>query len=451
VHEGAMDFIITSAEMPYWRHRYAYRPEMKQALLEGHPSASDRYEKERRPWISAYAPVLSLDGVPVAILEVDISLDEVLAGARRKVIFLGIGSAVALAVILLGLALVLIRSGQSLRRFESELDGLDEPGPERRAVAGMPELGGLASAIDRARAGLRERFAELREERDRLRTRLEYSDLGITTAALVRRDEFHGIARHLNVALRLGQRAEVPVRLVDLTNGKAVVMADDVEDIDGVPGARGILRISAAGGQCEIPVTFSSRRTSVPTFANYLHVDDATALEQLPDPVAGIVLKRDAYRVQPSAAQPLLAWLAAYGEQESSAQIVDVSLSGARLQVDVAPEAAAGWRRWGDVRIAAPEGEISLPCEIRRLRIDDGIVSVGVAFRLEDGEEIPPALGNYIIDRQREMIEGEKDVPEVANAATGEAVSGEVVSPEAARETVSAEAATGEAVPGEAR
>ena len=67
----AMEFIVTTADRPYWKHRYEYRPEMAPTLLHGRVVSTSAYEDRHGSWISAYAPIRDETGRIYAILEVD--------------------------------------------------------------------------------------------------------------------------------------------------------------------------------------------------------------------------------------------------------------------------------------------------------------------------------------------------------------------------------------------
>lgn len=81
LHPGAMQFVVSTAETPYWRHTYTYRPQMAATLERGEVVTTDLYEDAHGAWLSAYAPVRDARGEVVALLEVDARQDALIAAA----------------------------------------------------------------------------------------------------------------------------------------------------------------------------------------------------------------------------------------------------------------------------------------------------------------------------------------------------------------------------------
>ena len=84
VHADAMEFFLTSAVRPRWRHPGDYRPQMAAALFEGRRGSTDEYEDSRGTWLAAYAPIRDGDGRVVGVLEVDIDARSGLAAVARQ-------------------------------------------------------------------------------------------------------------------------------------------------------------------------------------------------------------------------------------------------------------------------------------------------------------------------------------------------------------------------------
>ncbi len=87
---GALQFILTTAEAPYWRHRCDYRAEMQVAWFLGRTAATPIYRDAHGSWVSAFAPIRDARGTTVALLEVDQPLDALLATMRRRLAWRGL-------------------------------------------------------------------------------------------------------------------------------------------------------------------------------------------------------------------------------------------------------------------------------------------------------------------------------------------------------------------------
>ena len=75
-HPHAMEFLLTSAVNPYWRHTYDYRPDMAPTLFQGRASVAAPYDDAHGSWVSAYAPIRDAAGAIVGLVEADRRLGE---------------------------------------------------------------------------------------------------------------------------------------------------------------------------------------------------------------------------------------------------------------------------------------------------------------------------------------------------------------------------------------
>ncbi|MEO1049044.1 MAG: SpoIIE family protein phosphatase [Bacteroidota bacterium] len=102
--EGAdyYEFIVTSSETPYYRHRYQKFPEvLEEKFNEG--GTISRFASENGIWLSAFAPIHNNKGEVVAVFHVDQRFDDFISSSRQAlykdlgislVIFLIIGGIV---------------------------------------------------------------------------------------------------------------------------------------------------------------------------------------------------------------------------------------------------------------------------------------------------------------------------------------------------------------------
>jgi len=157
LHPGAMEFLVTSAPAPYWRHTYDYRPEMGPTLFEGRASLAHPYEDEHGAWLSAYAPIRAADGRIVGLVETDQRLD-VLKGELQVRLLQRWGIEVLALGALLAIFFVFTRrtlgSIAALERAASRMAAGDYQTPVQ--VDGEGPVQALAHSLEAAR----ERTAE---------------------------------------------------------------------------------------------------------------------------------------------------------------------------------------------------------------------------------------------------------------------------------------------------
>ncbi len=153
LHENAMEFLATSAEQPYWRHRYEYRPEMRAALFGGRAASTGVYGDSHGHWVSAYAPLRGMS--QPALVEVDSPLDALLASVEAESRWVSVSALIAFIVFLVSLRGIVRRATASLRQLCERArrfgeGDFDSPIP----TAGTVEIGELSAALDAARASI---------------------------------------------------------------------------------------------------------------------------------------------------------------------------------------------------------------------------------------------------------------------------------------------------------
>ena len=79
------EFLVTSAETPYYRHSYEQYPKK---LKEGYHRGGvlDAYKDENGSWLSAYAPIKDARGAVVALLQVDENFEDFLQRAQGDLV-----------------------------------------------------------------------------------------------------------------------------------------------------------------------------------------------------------------------------------------------------------------------------------------------------------------------------------------------------------------------------
>ncbi len=193
-HEDAMEFYVSSAQTPYWRHTYRYRPDMKPTLFEGEAAASQLYSDEHGEWLSAYAPIKNSEGQIIAILEVDDHMDVVVQTISDNR-FDSIGTALALVLIIFGgFGSLSIQTASAISDLAHASGRLGRGDYETPFVArGTDEAQTLAVALEMARKRVRSDINERRKSEARLATALEGAESAARAKALFLANVSHEI------------------------------------------------------------------------------------------------------------------------------------------------------------------------------------------------------------------------------------------------------------------
>ncbi len=169
-HPDAMEFVVTSAVEPYWRHRYDYRPAMAPTLFEGRAAQVAPYTDEHGEWISAHAPIRDAQGRVVGLVSADTRLDELRSAIDMRVvsrwslftgIFAGLFGIVAFGA---------WRTIRTIGRLEGAAQRLGAGDIDTPIADGREgPAADLARGMERARAEAQQRALAEREARARLR------------------------------------------------------------------------------------------------------------------------------------------------------------------------------------------------------------------------------------------------------------------------------------------
>ena len=103
-------FGVTSGDKPYYRHSYTPPKEIFELYNEG--GIIQKYKTERGTWISAFAPIVSPEGITVGVVETDVLVDQLLEEAEAD--FLAeltniIIISVILIIVVLGLTIIITK------------------------------------------------------------------------------------------------------------------------------------------------------------------------------------------------------------------------------------------------------------------------------------------------------------------------------------------------------
>ena len=119
------EFIVTSAEIPYFRHTFSqFPPELKEKFdVGGHLTD---YESENGRWLSAFAPIKAHDGTTIGIVQADHEFNSFLAKARiklRKNILIALGVIIGLSLILFRFMKTSLGREEKVRKILLEKNG----------------------------------------------------------------------------------------------------------------------------------------------------------------------------------------------------------------------------------------------------------------------------------------------------------------------------------------
>lgn len=150
-----MEFTVTSAETPSWKHPYRFSSDMTATLRDGQSYATSIYEDQNGRWISAFAPVRNRQSEVIGILSVDARLDSLLAKLYSQLAYEAVGLLVLLGALLIGLAMV-FRRLLRWHRTLTEIAGRFEAGDYKQPILceGPIEVQNIATAFEHARTRL---------------------------------------------------------------------------------------------------------------------------------------------------------------------------------------------------------------------------------------------------------------------------------------------------------
>lgn len=410
VHKDAMEFIATSAEAPYWRHLYDYRPEMGPALWGGTPAITGIYESGNQAWISAYAPVFDSDGQVVAILEVDEHYEDILTAQDSRLrshslFFAGVGASVFLMVLL-----IMRRLATGFDLIQASANRLGDGDFVTPADAGSYfEVEFLAKALERARDSLAQREASMRGASAQIAQQRDLALRGITDASFKRRKALKDAKDVVRAALQVGKGSPVAVRLADISYRSASVHAKATLDLP--PGAPVRLRIGSttSGRNLVVQSTVVKRvALSEQVYEYDLRMDLEATHISFPQPVHRIMNSRAAMRVKPTAPGQVAGAILIEGRR-LPVQVMDVSVTGAGVRLNTPTEIVAQWgtRLVLELTFAERSEPVIFDVDVARIwRHQDDTTRMGLD--LYDAKEggfarRQQALADFVRTRSREM------------------------------------------------
>ena len=154
---------VTSSLTPAWDQRRDYRPAMAAPLLDGRVDVSPVYRDPSGLWLSAYAPILDQRGEIVALLAVDVPVDDSLGwGSSHTQTQVMMFTALLLLVLLTVTALTrrMTRSLSELAAAAARFGRGDHHTPI--SIPGGHEVTLLSQALEQARTEMLQQLRQLR-------------------------------------------------------------------------------------------------------------------------------------------------------------------------------------------------------------------------------------------------------------------------------------------------
>lgn len=152
--ENATEFIVTSAESPYYKHEYIWKPEMAKAFFENEVSFASPFHDKHGHWLSVYVP-LEKEGRVVAVLALDRRMDYIYSRLKAKLYT----KLVILIFVTLLLTFIFMKVANSIsepiQRLKDQAEAFGEGDYETPIfVESKDEVGVLSRVLDRSRSDI---------------------------------------------------------------------------------------------------------------------------------------------------------------------------------------------------------------------------------------------------------------------------------------------------------
>ena len=149
--KDGMQFIITSASDPYYRHHYDYKPEMYKVFSQQKIVELTPYKSANGHWISVIAPIVFMNET-IALLELDINMKKVYH-QNDKAMMVQIGYAIGSGILFILILLVSIKTiTNPIKVLTQHAVNFGKGNLEQEiTVSSEDEIGVLAGVLDNAR------------------------------------------------------------------------------------------------------------------------------------------------------------------------------------------------------------------------------------------------------------------------------------------------------------
>jgi len=391
-HRDALEFVMTSATTPYWRHNYTYRPAMAPALIDGEVAVTGRYVDDQGEWVTAYAPLKNGAGEVVAIVSVDAPLALLFAPLAerqwRDARLLGF----TFLATFLAVVLIVRRLGAGLRGIEeaaARIGGGDYATPVR--AFGFAEVVSLARGLEGARRRVSGDMDRLEGLRRTLGRRLAEASEQVDALGRRRRERYADLVGELQVMVEVGARP-LPAHLIDLTYDRLVVgMRKEIApQLASGMVARVALETRGETSRCVYECT-NDGSFEIDDMVHFaFKVQGGLRLEEVPKNVGNVLNERRALRISPNSDTALrVAVRRSQKVRPIAAEVVDLSSDGIKVILPIGHRQFSAWGVHLEVAIRFHQQDpaLRLSGRVRNCRpTADGRVVVGVEF---DADETP--------------------------------------------------------------
>ena len=403
-HPDALEFVLTSADVPYWRHPLTYRPAMAAAFFDGVPSVSGQYADDHGEWVTAWAPVVDDSGTVVAVAGVDAPLESLLAPLGARQWRDGRILAATFALTFLAVVVMVRKLGHGLRLLQQAAERMGKGDYATPIQAfGFAEVVQLARGLEGTRRQVAQDMNRLERLRRTLGRSLAEAAEQVDAAGRRRRQRYARLAGDLRVGLEVGRQGRpLPARLIDLSyDGLVVGMRRELAP-DLAHGMIGRVHLETRGqtGASTYAVVAASSTPIDDVVHLSFTIPGGVRIEDLPLPVAKVLNQRKALRVSPGPDTLLrVAVRRSDRVRPKPAEVLDLSSDGIKILLHVTLERFSTWGTTMEValRFHPEDPALRMTGRVRNCRLTaDGRVTVGLAF---DGN------GNPAFEQQQQAIQ----------------------------------------------
>lgn len=253
------------------------------------------------------------------------------------------------------------------------------------------------SAFARGRARALERGSELARENERLTVARDLALRGIDPVAVERRRRFAANAEKIVVNLDLCDHNPLEGTLVDLGFHEAVMRVPGDVDLGRGAVARLSVWVPEDDHSSSFDVVIKSRHAVEGGTELGLHMAQIDRLRELPKRLSALMKDRDAPRIAPAPAQPMVATLRV-GSQAAAGQVRDISATGVGVVVQQSLAKVSAWGTRAEVLLLLPgaPGPLFIEARVTRLYSVAGGTLLGMRFSEADAPKVAGVVAELL-------------------------------------------------------
>lgn len=300
--------VVETAPMPNWLSPVEVGPEGLEALVTGQAAVTGPMAGRRGESVQAIAPLRGDRGAIVGLVMVEAPLAAARAGRGTWLE----GHEQRIAAVLFTLTLLLALAGARVARGRRQLSAAAHRLAQADLAAPIaldadPEVGDLLASMEVARIRALERHQEHAAQRARWARTTEALHRSMDLSAFRRKEHLAELAPLITAGVRVAGGPIFPVRLSDLTADHFMVeLSGGVALMPGAP-ARLLLTVPEDGEACDIAVVVEESRARADRVEVRLGLRQPRRSLALPRRIGSARHQREARRIYPGEARPLLA------------------------------------------------------------------------------------------------------------------------------------------------